>query len=199
LSAALPTLSLISIRDLVRCAAMRKSALAFVCAAALGACAWGEGGGSDDDGPTPDASSGLIICGDGTCAPSEVGSCTQDCGANNPVCGNGSCQGPSETNASCPADCPPAGPICGDAVCDMAGGENSTNCPGDCMGGGGGNIDCNDDAIVFACGACLFEPGACSVFGVTEADCLSCVGLLIDRSGSAGPRSNAKRLRSVDR
>lgn len=150
----------------------------------LGACAWGESsspGGDDDDGPPPDAAPVQVVCGDQTCAPSEVGNCPSDCGGGNTaVCGNAACE-TGETNATCPQDCPPAGPVCGDTVCDMAGGENSTNCPGDCTGGGGGggggNIDCNDEVVLFSCFACLSDPTSCSGFGVTEEDCAACAGI----------------------
>jgi hypothetical protein len=154
---------------------MRTSTLAFVCAVFLSACAWGESsGGGDDDDPPPDDPP-AAVCGDGTCASTEVGVCTQDCGGtSNPVCGNGSCEGPTETNATCAQDCPPSGPVCGDNVCDMAGGENSSNCPGDCTGGG--SIDCNDQMVLIACVACLLDPTGCSALGVTEADCLTCAG-----------------------
>lgn len=152
---------------------MMRTALAFVCAAVLSACAWGESSSGDDDTPTPDAPPAQIVCGDGTCAPSEVGSCTQDCGGTtSPVCGNGSCEN-GETNSTCPADCAPSGPICGDAVCDTAGGENPTNCPGDCQGGSA--IDCNDQNVLLSCFLCVTDPMFCTP-PLTQADCQTCIG-----------------------
>lgn len=88
------------------------SALVFVCAAFVGACAWGDG--SPDDGTGGgggvDAAVASAVCGDGVCAATEVNSCSSDCGGGggsgmaNPVCGNGTCE-TGETNASCPSDC----------------------------------------------------------------------------------------------
>jgi hypothetical protein len=150
---------------------MRKSTLAFVCAVLFSACAWGEGDGTP--APTPDSGTAQAVCGDGTCAPSEVGNCAGDCGGTtNPVCGDGNCQAP-ESNATCASDCPATGPICGDATCDMAGGENSTNCPGDCTTSG---VDCMDPILLLGCALCLDDPGVCSILMVTQADCEACVG-----------------------
>lgn len=138
----------------------------------IGACASsGEDGGGDDDPPPP-----APVCGDGTCASTEVGVCQDDCGGgnpNNPVCGNGSCEN-GENSTTCAQDCPPAGPVCGDSNCDMAGGENSTNCPGDC-GGGGGSLDCNDFAVLFACLLCTSDPTQC-VPPANPTDCAACTG-----------------------
>lgn len=163
----------------VRCAPMRNTfALAFVCALGLvGACAWGEGAPSDDDdgstSDSDDSSSGddstptLPVCGDGTCASSEVGSCSSDCGAS-AVCGNGTCEG-GESNASCSSDCPLSA-VCGDGTCDTAGGEDSGTCPGDCSGSTGGQ--CPSDQTV--CFLCLLDPSFC--MGVDQATCESCLG-----------------------
>jgi hypothetical protein len=102
-----------------------------VCAlfiATLGACAWGDGSPTPgDDGPDPLPSP---VCGDGTCAGSEVGACTADCGGGGQaaVCGNNSCEN-GESTATCPSDCP-AQSQCGNGTCDA--GETTGNCPGDC-------------------------------------------------------------------
>ena len=120
----------------------------------------------------PDAASVAPVCGDGTCAPSEVGKCTQDCGGNTaPVCNNGTCE-PPETTASCPADCPAVGPICGDTVCDSAGGETTTNCPGDCVISG--TLDCTDIVVALSCTICAIDPTQCSGLGVTPSGCATC-------------------------
>ena len=51
------------------------------------------------------------------------------------VCGNGICE-IGETNENCPAekgrDCPPTN-ICGNNECDLEQGENTENCPEDCI------------------------------------------------------------------
>ena len=73
------------------------------------ACSWG---GSGSNTPQPDASTSHAVCGDGTCAASEVNNCPADCGqgsnqgSNQAVCGNGSCETTKgETAQSCPSDC----------------------------------------------------------------------------------------------
>ncbi|MBS1118857.1 MAG: hypothetical protein H6Q90_1085 [Deltaproteobacteria bacterium] len=150
-----------------------RTTLAFICAVLVGACAGGDGNGSGDDAP-PDAPAAQAVCGDGTCAASEVGHCPADCGGQvTPVCGNSACEAPSETTANCPSDCPATGPVCGDAVCDAAGGETSANCPGDCTGGS--TIDCADQNVVLLCVACFLDPTAC-VAPVTVEACTACVG-----------------------
>ncbi len=150
-----------------------RTTVAFVCAVVFGACAAGnDGGDGGDDQPTVDAAvQQQAVCGDGTCAAGEIGACVQDCGAPSP-CPNGTCD-VGETNISCPMDCPAAGPICGDTICDMAGGENSTNCPGDCMGGGGA-LDCNDPNVALSCFFCASDPTQCSALGVDPAGCATC-------------------------
>lgn len=145
---------------------MRTSFTAFVFAA-LSACA---GGG--DDPPTPDAQSNpnVPVCGDGTCAAQEVGACAQDCGNSaTPICGNQMCEN-GETLQNCPNDCSAGVPVCGDSTCDMAGGENSTNCPGDCGGNQGGN--CPADPL--ECFGCLIEPSLCPA-GLDQAACEACI------------------------
>jgi hypothetical protein len=144
-------------------------ALAFVCsliAAAACATSGGDGGGGDDGPPV----NNTPVCGDAVCAASEVGSCSQDCGTGmTSVCGNSMCEGTEPTD--CPTDCAQQ-TTCGNATCEA--GETMSTCPADCTtGGGGGNIDCDDQLTQIACVACLF--GSCT--GVTEADCLTCVGL----------------------
>lgn len=155
---------------------MRNTRYALVCAL-FAACAWGEGSGEEPQDPQPDPAP--ISCGDGTCSPTEVGTCASDCGSsngNNAVCGNGTCEG-IESPANCAVDCSASGPVCGDGTCDAAGGETSSNCAGDCTsGGGGGNLDCNDFATLFACAACLDDPSTCSSLGVDEAGCNACLG-----------------------
>ena len=148
---------------------MRKSTLVFVCAVLLSACAWGEGDGTP--APTPDSGTSQAMCGDGTCAPSEVGNCAADCGGTtNPVCGDGNCQAP-ETNATCASDCPATGPICGDGTCDMAGGENSTNCPGDCTTS---TLDCQAQETQLQCFACILTAQCTAPY--TEQACTDCLG-----------------------
>lgn len=158
---------------------MRTTHFALVCAL-FTACAWGgdtgTGGDGEDDPPQdPPAAQ----CGDGTCAPSEVGTCASDCGngnPSNPVCGNGTCEA-NESPATCASDCQASGPVCGDGTCDMAGGENSSNCAGDCAGGGGGgSLDCSDFGILFACASCMDDPSTCAPLGVDQTSCQQCFG-----------------------
>jgi hypothetical protein len=145
---------------------MRTSILAFVFAAVMAACA---GGGTDPGDPTPDApSNNTPVCGDGTCAGPEVGVCPQDCGNATAVCGNGTCE--AGEAGVCNQDCPPAGPVCGDNVCDMNGGENSTNCPGDCGGNQGGTCP----ADPFACFTCAIDGTGCPA-GHDMTSCTECL------------------------
>lgn len=68
------------------------------------------GNGTCEAGEFPTTCPADCTCGDGVCAPSEVGSCPADCG----TCGNGTCD-PGESTASCRADCQGSG----DARCEM--------------------------------------------------------------------------------
>lgn len=116
------------------------------------------GNGTCDTGEFPATCAADCACGDGACAPSEVGMCAADCG----TCGNGTCD-PGESSAGCPADCGGAGDgrcaldepwskpsdcgcpdaayypqvyeVCGDGVCsasDPLTPETSKTCPQDC-------------------------------------------------------------------
>lgn len=148
-----------------------RTSFAFALAVALAACA---GGGGDDPQPTPDAPTQSVpVCGDNTCAGSEVGVCPQDCGAV-ATCGDTMCNG-GETAASCPNDCT-AVAMCGNALCETDLGENSTNCPGDCTGGGGGALDCQDPNTILGCFCVVVDPATC-VAPFTEAACNVCLGV----------------------
>ena len=82
------------------------------------------GNGKCDEGESPSTCAADCSCGDGVCAPDEVGTCANDCLVS---CGNAKCD-PWETPKSCAADC--AG--CGDGWC--AGAESAVSCPADCAG-----------------------------------------------------------------
>lgn len=159
---------------------MRTTQFALVCAL-FTACAWGEGSGNEDDGNgDPQDPPAAATCGDGVCAPSEVGACSNDCGTSNPnpsnpTCGNNMCEA-GESPQSCANDCQASNVCNGNGTCDAAAGETAMNCASDCQSGGGGNLDCNDSGTIFACGACISDPSACSALGVTEADCQACFG-----------------------
>jgi hypothetical protein len=108
---------------------MRAFTLACLCLL-FTACSWGDGSGaSGDDSPTPDAL--VPKCGDGVCAPSEIGNCAADCGSQQgAVCGNHNCE-IGENTGNCMTDCP-AQTACPNGTCDTNMGENSTTCPQDC-------------------------------------------------------------------
>jgi hypothetical protein len=53
----------------------------------------------------------------------------------------------------------------------MAGGENSTNCPGDCTGS---TLNCQDQNVQVACLLCIGF-GACMP-PATEQGCMDCLG-----------------------
>lgn len=144
----------------------------------VSACAWGEGAPNDDDGDDgqttddntddgqSDDSTPLPVCGDGTCASSEISSCSADCGAA-ATCGDGTCGG-GETQASCPADCTPTA-TCGDGTCDTAGGETTGTCPGDCSGGMTGQCPADPNE----CLPCLLGLGCPP--GLDETTCQECI------------------------
>jgi hypothetical protein len=70
--------------------------------------------------------------------------CLEDCGAK-PVCGNKVCESPQENQTNCCLDCGCLSnyncidnkcvekPICGNKICETNLGENSNNCPKDCL------------------------------------------------------------------
>jgi hypothetical protein len=92
------------------------------------------------------------LCGDGMCAPTEVGFCAADCSGQ---CGNGVCEtAEGETAANCPGDCG-GGPVCGNGVCETADGETAATCPGDC-GASCGNGICDAGETTTSC------PGDCT-------------------------------------
>ena len=142
------------------------------------ACANSEG--EKTPAPTPDAAEGPR-CGDGVCAASEIGGCSQDCGTTTTpdggstmgVCGDGTCNAPNETSMNGPGDCSSSQmPMCGNAVCEAAAGEDMTTCPLDC---GGGTSTCpgGDDV---GCFLCWFDPTTC-IPPQTETICEQCLGL----------------------
>lgn len=143
-------------------------ALAFV-VALFAACATTDGGGGDDGEDPPPTGD---VCGDAVCAASEIGSCTADCGTggngNNEVCGNATCEG--NEPSTCPSDCGGGGggAVCGNGTCEMAAGENSTNCAGDCSASGG---TCPADPT--ECLLCLVDPLFCPS-GLDQATCQAC-------------------------
>jgi hypothetical protein len=120
------------------------------------ACAESPGTGDDQTGD--DTNTGNV-CGDGTCATSEVGYCPTDCGdgnnnQNNAVCGNGQCETTKGESAStCFSDC--------------GNGNNGS-------GSGSGNTSGTCPSDPNACIGCLLDPSQCPS-GLDANSCLQCV------------------------
>ncbi len=132
-----------------------------LCAATLGACAWGDQTGIEGPDPVLPAP----VCGDGLCAGPEVGRCPSDCG-NPPAarCGNGTCDA-GETSASCAADCP-AQSQCGNGTCDA--GETTGNCAADCP------APSNCPSNPFSCVTCA-NWGVLCPSGHDQNTCTTCI------------------------
>ncbi|MDX2087604.1 MAG: hypothetical protein SFX73_07130 [Kofleriaceae bacterium] len=136
---------------------------AFVLASAafLTACSWGDGSGTDNPNPTPDAPVSQNVCGDGVCASQEIGFCTQDCGMTNP---------PDAQTTTC-----------GNAVCDAT--ETYDTCPNDCPNNGGsGSGSGSGDPL-----ACLLT---CAIAPDPESCFIGCFGFGGDDSGCTGGAPN---------
>jgi hypothetical protein len=131
--------------------------LAFVVACAT----TGDDGTGDDQGSDMTSNN---VCGDGTCAATEVNSCAQDCGTG----------GGNNNNGSGSA----TGAVCGNGQCETTKGESVSTCPSDCNTGGNGSgsnngsTTCPSDPT--ACLACLFDATACPS-GVDQQTCATCV------------------------
>lgn len=100
------------------------------------------------------------VCGDGTCAASEVGYCTMDCG-------NG-----GNNNSA----------VCGNGMCETSLGENGATCAADCSGGGGGSGSGSGSGGGGTCPAdptecflCLLDPSFC-MGGLDPTTCQGCLG-----------------------
>lgn len=151
---------------------------AVVLACSVFACSWGGSGSGNPGNGGGEVDAAPIVCGDGICAASEVGTCMQDCPSG--THGNGSGSGN-------------VGPTCGNGVCEA--GESVTTCPSDCNTGSGSGsgsgsaLNCNDSTVQTECLACLF---ASSCTGVDQAGCTTCLlaGLLGSGAGSAGSAGN---------
>ena len=128
---------------------MMRSSSGIVCAVAGAlmfavACSWG--GASDPNSHADANSSSAAVCGDGTCAASEINNCPQDCGTGMHGSGGGSGSGSgSGSNV--------AG-FCGDGTCQAN--EDATTCSVDCQGtgSGAGTLDCNDPNAAILCLEC---------------------------------------------
>lgn len=123
-----------------------------------------------DDGTGDDQGSDMTsnnVCGDGTCAATEVGFCTQDCG-----------EGGNNNNGSGSA----TGAVCGNAQCETTKGENATNCFSDCGGQGSGSgsgnpsttLDCTDQNVLLACFSCTLLQMCTPPYDA--ASCAACTG-----------------------
>jgi hypothetical protein len=121
-----------------------------------------------DDGTGDDQGSDMTsnnVCGDGTCAATEVGFCTSDCGegGNNGGNNNGSGSGTAA--------------VCGNGMCETTKGENSTNCFSDCgtpgQGSGSGNPSTTCPSDPTECILCLFDVSFC-MGGLDQASCQTC-------------------------
>lgn len=107
------------------------------------------------------------VCGDGTCAASEVGFCSQDCGSG----GNNSAA------------------TCGDGMCETTKGENGASCASDCGGGSGSgsgsgsSTTCPSDPL--ECVLCGLDAQFC-VPPLDQATCAACGGGFGSGSGGFG-------------
>src|SRR5262245_32263819 len=120
---------------------MRINSAAFCAVAMALAFACAESGGGDDG--SGHGNTGMTGCGDGVCAPSEIGHCMSDCG-------DGSTGGGSNNS-------------CGNGMCETTKGENGASCPQDCSSGSGsgsgsgsssGSLNCSDPLTVVGCLLC---------------------------------------------
>ncbi len=117
---------------------------------------------------------GMPMCGDFICEPSECGVCSPDCGAVcNAACGDGTCDA-NEDCMSCPADCQTG---CGDGCCLL--GENCQNCAADCI-------------TVEGCDPSACGNGQCNYYlSETCLNCADCFGLCDCGDGAcAGPETS---------
>ncbi len=128
------------------CALAASMAFAFSCADS----------GTGDEGDEMEETTGNV-CGDATCAASEVGFCTADCGA-----------GGNNANA-----------ICGNAMCETSLGENASTCFSDCGAGSGSGSGSGSSTAcpsnLLECAPCLIDASLC-VAPLTAATCQACLG-----------------------
>ena len=115
------------------------------------------GNGICDAGEYPMTCPKDCACGDGVCAPAEVGSCPKDC----KTCNNGVCEH-WESPSTCKADCA----ACGDGWCSA--GETALGCPKDCAG------RCPDTAA-YSGAYRVCGDGVCTSSGCADPEtCLTC-------------------------